>query len=397
MKILKKEERDGAILTEKFFAFNNADGQLQREANADIRWGKPRLRVKFMHRGLRKGRSAEGFLRQLPGGYPQWGDCLFDFDVASRDYDWLVVYHDLPPADGLITEERLSCPREKTLLITGEPSTITVFGRDYLRQFGHILTFQEPWAIPHPRPIFHHPGLLWYYGLPFQNGAFRSWDDLARAEIPEKKGLISTVCSQRRGSLTLHSRRVDFTGQLQKDLPELMVYGHGVMPMNDKAEALDPYRYHIVIENHVFQHHLTEKLPDAFLGYTLPFYHGAPNTIDYFPKDSFIPIDITNYQRAKDIIRSTLANNEYPDRLALIKEARRRVLYEENLFAILARQLTRLDKGLSQGMALKDGGVIRNRRSMRLKNPVAGVRSLAEKLMVKCYHRIRPNRRFFAG
>jgi len=41
--------------------------------------------------------------------------------------------------------------------------------------------------------------------------------------------------------------------------------------MNDKAAALDPYQYHIAIENHVFTHHMTEKLPDAFLGYTLPF------------------------------------------------------------------------------------------------------------------------------
>lgn len=85
--------------------------------------------------------------------------------------------------------------------------------------------------------------------------------------------------------------------------------------MNDKAEALDPCRYHIAVENHVYNHHLTKKLPDAFLGCTLPFYHGALNAADYFPKESFIPIDINDYARARVIIQSHLANNEYADRL----------------------------------------------------------------------------------
>ena len=45
----------------------------------------------------------------------------------------------------------------------------------------------------------------------------------------------------------------------EDELPELDIFGHGVNPMNDKAEALDPYRFHIAVENHVYDHHLTEK------------------------------------------------------------------------------------------------------------------------------------------
>ena len=122
------------------------------------------FKVKFMQRGLKRGSSAEQFIRQFPGSYPQWGNCFFDFDVDCRDYDWLLVYQDIPKDGSYLSEEKLACPREKTMLITGEPSSITVFGTDYIRQFGSILTFQEPWAMRHPNVIYHHPGLMWFYG-----------------------------------------------------------------------------------------------------------------------------------------------------------------------------------------------------------------------------------------
>lgn len=338
-----------------------------------------------MQRGLKRGNSAELFVRQFPRSFPQWGDCLFDFDVDCRDYDWLVVYQDLPKGDGLIVEEKLCCPREKTLLITGEPSSITVFGTDYLRQFGCILTFQEPWAMKHPEVIFHHPGLLWFYGQPFGEGEFVTWDQLAATPPHKKTKTISTVCSQRTGNITLHSTRVDFTWRLKEVLPELDIFGHGVNPMSDKAEALDPYKYHIAVENHVYTHHLTEKLSDAFLGYTLPFYHGAPNAADYFPKESFIPIDINNFARARDIISSHLDNNEYADRLPYIVEARRRVLEEQNLFAIIDATIRKKNAEISSATL---GKIIRNRSTLRLKNPVAAIRSFMEKAATKTYHRL---------
>ncbi len=377
----------------QFFSFDNAENQIGEKQSHSPLWPREtaRLTVKFMHRGLERGNSAAGLLRQFPGCFPQWRDCLFTFDVDCRDYDWLVVYQDLPDSGSRFTEERLQCPKEQSILITGEPSSITVFGTDYIRQFGCVLTFQEPWAMRHPNVVFRHPGLIWYYGLPFgSNGMFLTWDQLASASPPAKTRSISTVCSQRRGEATLHSARVDFTAALQSDLDELDVYGHGVLPMDDKAEAIDPYRFHIAIENHVCRHHLTEKLPDAFLGYALPFYHGAPNAQDYFPRESFIPIDIGDYARSLEIIRHHLANNEYEDRLPFITEARRRVLEEENIFAILQRLI---DTQNSTGITRTQGRIIRNRRTMRIKNPLAGIRSLAEKGATMAYHRYIASRR----
>jgi hypothetical protein len=344
----------------------------------------PNFIVKFMARGIVQGESVERWTRQLPGDSLQWGNCIFTFDVAATEYDWLAVYHDLSRLPWKFSEEHLHCPSEKTILVTGEPSSITVFGTDYLRQFGVVVTSQEPWAVSHPNPIFTQPGLIWFYGFPFAGGEVRSYDGMKAMPPLAKTRPISTVCSDRRGKLTLHYKRFDFTQRLKAALPELDIFGHGVNPMSDKAVAVDPYQYHIAIENHVYPHHLTEKIPDSFLGYAVPFYHGCPNAAEYFPAESFIPIDINDFPKTLSIIRSTINNNEYQDRLPYVIEARRRVLEEHNLFAVLDREISRNDR---KHLTCRNNGVIMNRQTIRIKRPLAGLRSIAEKIIFKTRHK----------
>lgn len=342
------------------------------------------VRVKFLARGLRRGQDPGQFRRMLPDAAPKWRKCRFIFDIDDHDYDWLAVYHDIPAQSSWLIQHPLHCPRERTILITGEPSSITVYGSDYVKQFGTVITFQESWALPHPNRKLRAPGLIWYYAYSFDTGSCASFDEL-KSEQPEKDRLISTMCSSRTGRVTLHTRRLNYSRRLQKDLPELDVFGHGIRRIADKAEALRPYKFHVVVENHIAPHHLTEKLPDAFLGFTLPFYYGAPNAADYFPVESFIPIDINDYQRSLDIIRSHLANNEYEDRLPYIRKAREQALHELNIFAILDEEI-----GQSQttGVAECRPTMLSNRRTMRLKNPVVAIRSLSEKAYVKSRHRL---------
>lgn len=341
------------------------------------------ITVKFLSKGVLRQDSKIGLSRQLPGNNSQWANCRFTFDNDATDYDWLVVYHDLPREAMSLSTEKLQCPREKTILITTEPSSITVYGSDYLRQYGLIITSQEPWAIKHPNIIFTQPGLIWLYGLPHQNGRVITYDDMKNSPPPVKSKTISTVCSIRQGRLTLHYKRFHYTQKLKNYIPDLDIFGHGVNPMNDKAEALDPYKYHIAIENHVFKHHMTEKLPDAFLGYTLPFYHGCPNAADYFPPESFIPIDFNDFDRTLAIIKSTLANNEYEDRLPYIKEARRLVLEKYNLFALLDDEISKRNNTINTS---KPSGVIMCRQTLKFKKPLLGLRREAEKVFTKVRH-----------
>ena len=93
---------------------------------------------------------------------------------------------------------------------------------------------------------------------------------------------------------------------------------------------------------------------------------------------------MNDYQKSRDIIQSHIANNEYEDRLPYIREARRRVLEEMNIFSIIDRQISREP---FQDAPFVEGRVLRNRPTMRIKNPVAGIRSLLEKGYVKLRHR----------
>lgn len=329
------------------------------------------IRVKF----LARGGADYPWTRQLPEEGTGWGRCAFLFDPAERNYDWLVVYDELPARPGerfSTAEEVLACPREQTLLVTTEPSSIRIYGTGYLGQYGHVITSQEPALIRHPGALFTQPGLRWYYGIGGVQP--RTYDTLHAEGIPAKTRLFSTVCSSKRQRHTLHNLRYDFTQRLRRDIPELDVFGHGVRVMADKAEALDAYRYHLAIENHIAPHHLTEKLTDAFLGGTLPFYAGCPNAADYFPAESFIPIDLHDYPGTLARMRRALADNEYEQRLPAILEARRRVLDEHNLFALLARTI----EARGAGDRSTDGRIL-SRRAYWRQHPADRLACLAVK------------------
>jgi len=334
------------------------------------------IRVKFVGTY-----GSEVWLRQFPGNEPVWGRCEFTVDASAKEYDWLVVYNDLPSG---AREEPLPCPRRQTLLVTTEPSTIKAYGDDFTRQFGYILTSQPDWALRHDNRIFSQPALQWFYGVG-RNHAL-SYDQMVAAPPLEKNRLISTVCSNKQQRHTLHHKRYKFTWELKERIPELDIFGQGVRPIDDKAECLDAYRYHVAIENYIGTHHWTEKLADAFLGITLPFYCGCPNAGDYFPEESFIPIDINDVDGASEIIQQAIRDQEYEKRLPYILEARKRVLEQYNIFAVLSREIESRHASAAESNA---GEVILSRRLLRKRHPAIAVRHVYEKCRLRLLHALR--------
>ncbi len=282
------------------------------------------------------------WLSLFPGRDPKIGDVQFHFDLDYRGYDWLVIYEGLPPLAGekkINRIEQLDCPRENTLLITTEPSSIRIDGPHFLKQFGHVLTAKNPKLVKHPNQIFQTPPLRWFYGRPMTEGDTHYVDvDHFKAQPPIlKKHDLSTVCSNKRMSHTVHAQRYDCIMELKRRLGDaLYLFGRGINPISNKAEAMDDFRYHIAIENHIEPHHWTEKIADCFLAYCLPFYYGPPNIADYFPQDAVIPIDIFDIDGAERIIRESIAQGLYEKRLPAIIEARERVLRDYNLVNVIA-------------------------------------------------------------
>ncbi|MEM7624590.1 MAG: glycosyltransferase family 10 [Planctomycetota bacterium] len=327
----------------------------------------------------------EGWLRQFPGGDPVWGRCRFVFDPDARDYDWLVVYEDVYRA------ETLACAAAHTLLVTTEPSSIKTYGSAYLNQFGVVLTSQEPWALRHRDVVRGQPALKWFYGWPLRHpdAPRRSYEAMASGPPVEKSRTISTLCSEKQQTHTLHRTRYRFTHHLKAALPELDIFGWGNLELVDKAEGIDAYRYHLAIENHHAPHHWTEKLADPFLGLALPFYAGCPNAADYFPPESFIPLDLNDFDGAVETIRAAIAEDAYTKRLPAIREARRRVMEQYNFFAVVAGLIEARHPVSDSGDAGRSAQrVLYPRRVARRRNPWRSIRYAGENARVKIRGRV---------
>jgi hypothetical protein len=232
------------------------------------------------------------------------------------------------------------------VFVSNEPPG-TAYHPDFLSQFSVVLT-TDP-ALPHPGRMLIQTGLPWWVGLRFelQEGRHRFFgsdldlDALARVPPAENKlKRVSVICSSRQ-SLPGHARRIEFVRLLKSAMGEAVeLYGHGVRPVTDKWDAIAPFRYHLAIENTVARHYWTEKLADAYLGWSLPIYAGCPNIEEYFPADSCIRIDLADPAGAVRTIEQTLQTDPWHSRLGALRRARERVLYEHNFFALLSRICT---------------------------------------------------------
>lgn len=277
------------------------------------------VKIKF----VTKNRFDQGHFTLLPNKYPNHE---YLFDPEEKDYDWFVVYDDLPRQGDEklpLRTESLSCPKANTILITYEPSSIKYYGQDYINQFAHVFTSHEADKLKHPSRHEVPPVGRWYYG-PTDHAS-------TPPTVEQKTGVISTFSSPKAMTHTLHGQRYEFLEGIKPHLPELEFFGKGHQFVEHKSEAIDPYRYHIAIENHVGPDHWTEKLSDSFLGLSLPFYDGCTNLEKYFPKESYIQIDMRDPEGATKIIKQAIENNEFEKRLPALIEARRHVMEDYNL------------------------------------------------------------------
>ena len=255
-------------------------------------------------------------LSSIPSSTVGGGSYEFAYDPACEDYDWLVVFDELP-----VDCEVLRCPRERTILCTWEPVSIKSYSRAYTRQFGHLLTNRPPEAENHPH---YHLGRGYF--IPFVHDVPKT------GTATNKPNVVSAVCSAKRMKHTRHRDRFELVKTLATEIRGLDWYGKGVKPLDRKEDALVPYKYHVAIENHIAPHHWSEKFADAILCECLPFYAGDPALTEIFPAESFIPIPIDDPAEAVRIVREAIANGEYEKRREAILEAKRLVLTKYNFW-----------------------------------------------------------------
>jgi hypothetical protein len=280
---------------------------------------------------LQGGGTETVLLRASANGKGKIGQLQFRNDAANAPHDWLIVHDDL--SNPISTQ----APVSRRILFLSEPSEVKFYHPRYVSQFG-VIAGPPLQPVPQSSLILMQPAIPWFYGIDFGNlREPLSFDELVDLKKGDKIDAVSVVISKKARTRE-HRARLRLVEYLATRLGDrLHIYGRDFKPIGDKREAIDGYKYHLALENNVMPHFWTEKLADAWLGWSLPFYAGCPNLNDYFPDESYIRIDYGNPERSAAIITDAIESNAFERALPAIESARNLVLHEHSLLAASAR------------------------------------------------------------
>jgi hypothetical protein len=283
----------------------------------------------------------ERIIEQTPKGSCQWGNTLF---LGEGEADFYAILntstHDYAgsPLPAIVLP-----PPERVLGLHLEPPEyVKLFGFDRSEEHQKISRFYTTCEhLYRQDPVKYIPSPP--YNLMHVD---RSWDFLARAAIPKKTETLCMISSSL-AIITGHQVRLDFIERLSQSNLNFSLWGkgdgfkkysnyRGVAPT--KWDVLSPCKYSIVVESSLAPFYWTEQLTDSLLSFSLPLYYGSSKVNQFLPEDCYIPIDIYDPYCAEKI-KEIIESGAYEKRLAAILESRREILYEQNLFAFLAREV----------------------------------------------------------
>ncbi len=258
-------------------------------------------------------------MQQTPTGTGIWDGIQFTLDPVQICDVLVVLNHARQPI-------KVNCPPQNVWVLVQEPPVpeyrwlekgFTAFARVYTPDVN--LTGE--------RYIHSHGALPWHIG--------KSYNFLKNVAYPEKIRSLTSIASRETGTAGKKAR-VIFLETLRRQI-DFDLWGKGFTPIEEKWDALAPYRYALAIENYSGPHYWTEKISDCFLAWTMPIYYGATNITDYFPPESLVQIDITRPEEAHAIITEAIQTNLWQKNLDAIAYARQLVLERYQIFPFIAR------------------------------------------------------------
>ena len=296
------------------------------------------------------------WIRQTPNRSSCWGDCQFYINKDIEECDFWFVYEDLSK------NETAKCSKQNIVLITGEPEGIKKYSPKFLNQFGTIITSNR--SLKHSNIIYSQQGLPWMVGGKFQKETKtwfdhfdKSYDELCSINPQSKMKMMSIVFSDKNFTKG-HVKRKKFVQKLKKCFgDDLDIFGVGFNEIEDKWDAVAPYKYHLALENSSVDDYWTEKLSDAFLGFSYPVYYGCRNIIEYFESDAMSIIDINDFKGSVKKIEQIISENYCDTYMDKIVEAREFILNKYNVFALMsdfsAKRIIKKGKTSNENILLK--------------------------------------------
>jgi hypothetical protein len=281
-------------------------------------------------------------LRQTPGGSGIWESIRFTIEPVPH-CDYLLMFNNrrLAPLE-------TRCPRDHVWCVIQEPYLPALF--DWMVEgheaFARVFTHHVPSA--DPKYVRSYPILPW--------SVDRSYDELMSEPMPDKTRGVSWIASNLALMPGHRKRNALREFLMRKRPPKVEIFGRGVRYIENKWDALAPFRYSLAIENSSSPDYWTEKVADCFLSWTLPLYDGCTNLEDYFDPESFIRIDAGDHAGTLRRIDELGRGDEWERRLPAIAESRRRVLHHYQLFPALARAITEYGTAAREREAIRISG-----------------------------------------
>lgn len=189
----------------------------------------------------------------------------------------------------------------------------------------------------------------WVYPGEMTGGVSLSYDFLTSQEPPIKKRDVLCIQSDKY-FLEGHKKRVNFIKKLVGDYRDeidlfgsirvlLSYYGHGETRVDNKFAKLKDYKYCLAFDNGQYDNYFGTQFTDAILSWAVPIYWGAPNILDFFPKDSFISFDASSMDEPRRIME-ILESDSYEKRLPALREARDLILNKYNIWPTIYEAIT---------------------------------------------------------
>jgi hypothetical protein len=279
---------------------------------------------------------------QTPGGKGIIGRVSFQVFRTPPDISnlpqgqWLAVF------DTLKKSFYTRIPPERRILVITEPPAIVSYMPGYTKKFGIVLSPFKPFLGNTRHWIEGLACLNWHYGFVEGKSLFTGLENFIELKPMPKPRLLSVICSDK--TITkAQIQRIKFVEYLQKRLGgHIDIFGNGRNPIQDKAEAIAPYRYHLVLENNYLRNFCTEKLTDSYIGWSFPIYVGAPNILERLPApEGILPLTPENFTAAADKIEALLRRDPYENLLPALAANRQYLLEETNVFTRVARIIER--------------------------------------------------------
>jgi hypothetical protein len=268
-----------------------------------------------------------GFHMQTPELSGIWGDYKFLVNSPIDECDYWIVY-------GFLEKPETVKVRKSTVLHFTEEVGIKTWNDDFMAQFDVVFGSQN--NVNHPYYIHDHYVCSWHVK--------KSFDQLIAIPHQHKTKLLSIIASNTINTLG-HKKRYNFVKAIKNYFANRVDwFGKGNNFIDDKWDGLYDYKFSVAIENQQIENYWTEKLADCWLAYTIPFYYGCVNLDKFFPKGSYIKIDIDDINGSIKLIEEVMNSDYYEKNFNALLEARELILNKYQYMPKITQWLNKIDE-----------------------------------------------------